>query len=247
MANKDNDPLQTQTAPNFSTFLVSPTGTLTLNEGSTVTLASGASPTQALINQSGDLLLGMEYYGSGGHANLTSYRIGTDGSLTSVSTVNPPNDGKYFLGEALNPATSALYAGLPDQSSSGIYQVSTATGDILFNQTIPNPAKPNWMTINKRGTRLYVSENSTNSVTVYKTSNALNPVQLQHLTLASGGTYGATNIALDATEAYVFVLSGNLIHTLTVQSDGTLAEVLATHKLPIPAGTQPTGMVSLSK
>ncbi|MBA3912791.1 MAG: beta-propeller fold lactonase family protein [Acidobacteriales bacterium] len=247
VANKDNDPLQPPTTPNFSTFLVSPTGVLTLNSGATITLQSGASPTQALINQKGDLLFGMEYYGSNGHANLTSYRIKLDGTLSAVSTVNPPNGGKYFLGEAQNPQTSALYAGLPDQSSLGVYQFGIATGTIAYKATVADPAKPGWLTINRRGTRLYASENAANAVTVYQTSNSLKPVQLQHLVLSSGGTFGATNLALDGTEKYLFVLTGTTLHTLSVLSDGTLAETIPAHLLPVPAGTIPTGMSTLVK
>ncbi|MBA3913906.1 MAG: beta-propeller fold lactonase family protein [Acidobacteriales bacterium] len=247
VANKDNDPLQPATKPNFSTFLASSTGSLTLNSGGTVVLPSGASPTQALINQTGDLLLGMEYYGSGGHADLTSYQIKTTGALTAISTVNPPNGGKYFLGEAQNPATSALYTGLPDQSDVGVYQFSIMSGSITFKKTVTNPSKPGWFTINSKGTRLYVTENSTSTVTVYQTSSSFSPVQLQQFTLSAGGSFGATNVALDPTEKYLFILTGSTLHTLNVLSDGTLSETIAAHLLPVPTGTIPTGMATLLK
>ncbi|MBA3916235.1 MAG: beta-propeller fold lactonase family protein [Acidobacteriales bacterium] len=246
VANKDNDPLQPPTAPNFSTFLVSPTGVLTLNTNATTALPSGSSPSQALINQKGDLLLGMLYYGTNNHASLTSYRIKINGSLSAIATVNPPNNGKNFLGEVEHPTTSALYTGLPDQNDVGIYQFGIVAGTIAFDKTVTVPGKlPGWMTINKKGTRLYVSDNSSSSVTVYKTSSSLSPAELQNFVLSSGGSFGATSIALDPTETYLFVLAGNTLHELTLLSDGTLSETIAAHLLPIPAGTIPTGMTAL--
>ncbi|MBA3913073.1 MAG: beta-propeller fold lactonase family protein [Acidobacteriales bacterium] len=249
VANKDNDPAQPPTAPNYSTFLVSPAGVVTLNSNATVNLPSGSSPTQTLINQKGDLMLGMEYYGTGGTADLTSYRIKASGNLEEITSVNPPNNGKYFLGMVEHPTTAALYTGLKDQNAVGVYQFGIATGGLVFDRTVStSPAKsPGWMTINKKGTRLYVSNNSSNSITVYKTANSLSPVQLQQITLSSGGTFGATSLALDPTETFLYVLTGNTLHMLTLQSDGTLKELIAAHALPVPTGTIPTGMATLLK
>lgn len=248
VANKDDDPLQPQTGPNLSTFLVSPSGTLTLNTGATVTLPRGSSPSQALIEGgqlAGDLLLGMQYIGTGGHGSLTSYLIGLDGSLSAQNTVTPPNSGKFFLGEV--EIDQAVYVGLPDQDMIGIYHFGSE-GTILFNYTITaSGTKPGWLTANKRRTRLYASDTGSNSIVVYKTQNIFFPTQLQSFALSSGSSLGPTKLALDATESYLFVLAGTTLHTLTLQTDGTLAETIPAHLLPVAAGTVPTGMATLLK
>lgn len=248
VANKDNDPLQPPTMPNFSTFTVSPTGTMTLNASGTVVLPTGSSPSQALINQKGDLLFGMEFIGNGTQGSLTSYRISKTGTLTPVTTVLTPNNGKFFLGEVQHPVNSVLYTGLPDQSLVGVYTFGAVSGNLIFDQTQPTVGQlPCWLVINKAGTRLYVAETGSSSVTVYDTTNSTAPVQLQHFVVKGGGSFGPTNLVLDPTEQFLFVLSGSTLHELTVASDGTLTETHNPRVLPVPTGTIPTGMATLMK
>lgn len=248
VANKDNDPLQPPTIPNFSSFTVSPTGQMTLNAGATVLLPNGSSPSQALINQKADLLFGQLFMGDGNQGSITSYRIKADGTLTPISTVLTPNKGKFFLGEILNPLNSTLYAGLPDQSQVAVYTYGVATGSMFFKSTVPSPGLlPCWMAINKEGTRLYSVETMTSTVTVFDITTSTAPVQLQHFALSAGGDFGATNAVLDPTEKFLFVLTGSTLHELNVAADGTLTEPRPSRALPVPTGTIPTGLATLQK
>jgi 6-phosphogluconolactonase (cycloisomerase 2 family) len=248
VANKDNDPLQPPTAPNWSTFTVASSGTMTLNTGATVALQQGSSPSQALISTKGDLLFGMLFLGDGTQGSLTSYRISKTGTLTPITTVTTPNSGKFFLGEVVHPINTVVYTGLPDQALFGVYTYGQATGKLTFDLTQPSPGLlPCWMAINKEGTRLYIVENGSSTITVYDVTDSLSPTQLQHVTLRTGGSFGATNVVLDPTEKFLFVLTGSSLHELNIASDGSLTETHAPRVLPVPTGTIPTGMVTLQK
>ena len=226
VANADNDPGQTQTAPNFSTFTVTSTGTLTLNPAATITLPTGSSPSQVLVNKKAKLMFGMQFLGTNNQAVLSSYRIKLDGSLSLVNSLNPPG-GTQFLGEVQHPIQLALYTGLPDVNQIGAYQFGIQNGQVFFKRSVSNQGTgPGWLAINKTGTRLYTSENGSNTVSVYDLTHFLGPFQLQHFTLAAGGSFGPTNIALDPTEQFLYVLTGNSIHVLNVATDGTLTETL---------------------
>jgi DNA-binding beta-propeller fold protein YncE len=106
---------------------------------------------------------------------------------------------------------------------------------------------PGWLAINKTGTRLYTSENGSNTVSVYDLTHFLGPLQLQHFTLSAGGSFGPTSLALDPTEQFLYVLTGAALHVLNVGSDGTLTENMAIRPLPIPPGTIATGITTLLK
>jgi len=108
-----------------------------------------------------------------------------------------------------------------------------------------------WMTSDSKGTVLYTAEPSSNSVTVYQIngSNFTKPKQLQHLVLKTGGE--ATNLKLDPTGAFLYVLAlnnppggtGNFLHVLNVSStDGSLTETLAPVSIPVPSGEIPQGL-----
>lgn len=111
VVNKDQDPARpsTSAAPNYTGFRVDPRGRLSPVPGSTVTRARGASPSQALIAPTGDLLFGADLLSG----VLQSFRIIRDGRLEqrSPTSVGFPVPGP--LGLAAHPARPLLYAGLP--------------------------------------------------------------------------------------------------------------------------------------
>ena len=65
VVNKDQDPAQDPNLvqPNYTTFRVSPSGALTPIPGSTVTVAYGSSPSQALVASHGPLVFGADFLG----------------------------------------------------------------------------------------------------------------------------------------------------------------------------------------
>ncbi len=60
VANKNEDPNQNIDAdlPNYTTFTVNADGSLTMNAGSTVDVAQGSSPSQALLSDRGHIVFG---------------------------------------------------------------------------------------------------------------------------------------------------------------------------------------------
>jgi 6-phosphogluconolactonase (cycloisomerase 2 family) len=247
VANADNDPGQTQTAPNFSSFMVTSSGNLTLNTGATITLPTGSSPAQVLVNQKAKLMFGLQLLGTNNQGVLGSYRIKLDGSMNLVNSLTPPG-GTQFLGEVQHPLQLALYVGLPDVSQIGVYQFGITNGQVFFKRTVTAPGiLPCWLAINKAGTRLYSSQTGSGTVTVYDLTHFLTPLQLQNFTLASGGTFGPTNLALDPTGLFLYVITGSSLHVLNVAADGTLTETVTPRPLPVPPGTVAVGLATLMK
>lgn len=250
VANKDQDPGQTQTAPNFSTFTVSSTGVLTLNAAGTVPLAKGSAPSNVLVNKKGSLMFGVQFLGAANSTStLTAYRIKGDGSLSLDNQLTPPAPAHLFLGLAQHPINSALYVGIPDGPEIGVYKFGITTGLLTFNSTAPNSGGlPCWLAINTAGTRLYTGDTGTNTIGVYDTSNSLSLVQLQEFTPSAGGNYPVTNVAIDPTGKFLYALTGNVLHVLTISAtDGTLTETVTPRTLPLRAGTIAVGLATVTK
>lgn len=246
VANKDADPSQTQTNPNYSTFDVAGNGTLSLNASATVQLPAGASPATALVNQRGKLLMGI-LFGTSPNS-LSAYRIHADGTLELTSTVGPPAPGTLLLGAAQHPVNSELYVGEPDLQQVASYTFGISTGILALDNTTPNSGKAIcWLITNKAGTRLYTSETNSSTISVYDITHSKLPVRMQNLALQKGAASGATNLALDPTEQFLYVLVGNGIHVLNVAADGTLSETIHPVSLPVQPGTVAQGLVTLMK
>jgi hypothetical protein len=255
--NKSSDPNQINPKkPNFQTFTVASDGTLIHNTGSQVTLAIGASPSQAAIGQQ-HLIFGLQFAGGSPNppvpSTIFSYRIRSNGTLRLNNSVSTPNPGSLFLGEVVHPTQQILYAALPADSQIGVYSYSGATGLMTFQTTVANPGGlACWLAINAAGTRLYSGESATNSVTVYDLTNPLLPVQLQHITLTATVSGSAvTNLRLDPTGQFLYAISNETsessLHVFNVAADGTLSENVAPLALPVPFGNYPIGLATLLK
>jgi len=252
VVNQAADPNQTGGTPNITSFLVDETtGNLTPVANSTIDYPAGSLPAQALVSPSGKFLFTVQFMGGGA---LTSYQVGT-GGLLNLNNSQIPARGPVFLGAAAHPKQRVVYVGMPAVNQFGVYSYNTA-GLLALAKVIVNPGVlVCWMTTNAAGTRLYTVESTSNSVTVYDVSggNFLKPVQLQHVTLMTGGN--PANVKLDPTGAFLYVLglnetgtTGNFLHVLNVSSvDGTLTETLAPLKIPIHAGEVPQGLAVVMK
>src|SRR5579862_2260715 len=84
VVNKDQDPAQNGNLvqPNYTTFQVLPNGELTPVDNSTVSVAYGSSPSQALIAAERPVVFGADFLGG----LVQSFRIAEDGRLQQ----NPP-------------------------------------------------------------------------------------------------------------------------------------------------------------
>jgi len=241
VANKDSDPFQTPTAPNYTTFQVDATGVPTMNPGSTLTLPTGTSPSQILIPKKARReILAIQFLGK----NVSSYSLTRRGIITSTSSLDIVGTP---VGGVLHPTLRNLYLTVASKD-----RLSVLTYDQDFNlsllKTLSSPGDaPCWATTNKAGTRLYTGETLSGSVTIYDITDASSPVQLQHLVL-SGAMPFATHTHLDVTEKFLYVLDRQgVLHVLDVAADGTVSETREPFNLGLPIGTVPLGVVVVSK
>ena len=244
VANKNFDPNQNIDAdvPNYTTFSVKRNGGLEMNPGSTLDLAAESGPSQAAVLGRLHLVFGLELFTS----RIASYRYDRSGLLSEVSSISPTTTNGAFLGEILHPSRRVLYAGLLSTSQLGVYSFDSA-GMISFVKSVSNDGIDIcWLRMNAAGTRLYSSESVTNTLTVYDTTDALNPVQIQHLALSVPDGF-VINIELDPTEEFLYALAGHGIHTLNVDSAGMLSETVEPTVIPTPSDDTPLGLAVIRK
>ena len=243
IVNKNEDPNQdnSATVPNYVSYSMNPDGSLTLPASSD--LAFGSSPSQALCSPKNRIFFGIEFLTS----RLTSSKLGTDRVLQPVSIFDPPpGSGDHFLGGVVNPKKRILYVGFPVGRTIGVYRYST-TGTLAFNRMVQNPGGlVCWLATNADGTLLFTSETGSGTVTSYSLAAPLNPVVLQHLDL-SGDGQTPSNIALDPSGQFLYVLAGHNLHVLNVDSAGNMSETLDPVVLPVPDGETPLGLAVIQK
>ena len=118
---------------------------------------------------------------------------------------------------------------------------------ISFVTAVPNEGIDIcWLRTNKAGTRLYSSESVTNTLTVYDTTDALNPVQIQHVTLNVPDGF-VINIELDPTGEFLYALAGHGIHILNIDAAGMLSETAAPAVIPTSSDDTPFGLAVTRK
>ena len=243
MANKNQDPGQNSDLdlPNYTTFAVQRDGSLTMNAGSTIDLAKGSGPSQALVLGRRHVMFGLEMVTS----EITSYRYDKNGLMSQLSSVAPPTGGE-FLGEIVHPRLPALYAALPQTDEIAVYKFNTS-GLLSYVRTLENEGSEIcWLIMNADGSRLYTAESASDTLTVYDTTNPLNPVQIQHVTLST--TDGPViNIEVDPTGEFLYALAGHEIHTLNVDADGMLTETVTPVAIPISTSDTPIGLAVVRK
>jgi hypothetical protein len=241
VVNKDADPLQTQTAPNYTTFSVSSSGVPTFNTGSTFTLAAGTAPSQALIRHNTPTgFIGVEFMSG----KISSYKVNRAGVLTTTNSLAAPGND---VGAVLHPTVRGLYLALPGNAEIAVYSYNV-TGTLRFLTTVANQGlSVCWLAVNAAGTRLYSAEPKSSSISVYDITNPKLPVQLQHLTVSGTGAI-PTHLRLDPTGLFLYVLDRlGVLHVLNVASDGTVMENLTPFNLGLPSGTVPLGLAVLMK
>jgi 6-phosphogluconolactonase (cycloisomerase 2 family) len=260
VVNKAQDPNQTGGIPNFSTFFFSSTGTIT-STGQSVQLRAGSSPSQVLFNPVSKILIADDFKG----AELISYRLNkTTGALTQLSSVSGAA-GAPFLGMVLHPTKSYVYAAQPSADILYAYSDAGFTGVLTQTSAFPDPGMtPCWLAMNSSGTRMYVSETASNTISVFQTGQSPNaPVLLQTLAL-SGAAGNPINIALDPTGRFLYVVhnkdviqasegtgpvmdNGTDLHVLNVATNGLLTETKPPTIFNVSSGETPVGIAVLMK
>jgi len=244
VVNKDSDPLQTPTAPNYTTFTVGAGGVPTLNTGSTFTLPVGASPAMALIRRGATTgFIGIEFMAG----TVSSYKLTRAGIMSVTNSVTMPGPTPVGVGAVLHPTVKGLYLTLPADHQVQVYGYDS-TGKLGSVGSAQNQGLAVcWDAVNATGTRLYTSETASGTISVYDLTNTKKPVQLQHMAVSGTGAL-PTHMKVDPTGQFLYVLDRlGLLHVLNIASDGTVTESLTPYNLGLPSGTVPLGVQVLMK
>jgi hypothetical protein len=264
IANQSGDFARPSTIlPNYTLMRVAGDGTLTpisddTNDTSrpfqaTVSVAGGTSPSQAYFPPGTNLLFGDDFLGG----LLQPFRTDGSGKLHALPPIALPasefgaTTPRLPLGLWSNPKQPILYVGYVTANKMGVYRYSNE-GALTFLRTVPNAGQGIcWIRVNKSGTRIYTTDTTTNQVSVYDASDPEVPVEIQTFTLEGVGN--AFQVSLSGDGKSMFVLSqrtsasfpageGNVLHTLTIQSDGTVAETGTPIVFNLPTGVRPQGV-----
>jgi hypothetical protein len=265
VVNKAGDLARTSTTlPNYTTLRVENDGKLTpfqqtANDStrafpSTVSVALGSSPSQALVIPGTNLMFGADFLGG----LIQSFSYDLDGGLHQLPPLALPvsefpdaTTPRLVLGLSHHPNLPLLYVGYTGANKLGVYQYGF-NGSLKFIRAVPNAGQAIcWIRINQAGTRLYTSETTTNSIGAYDLSNPEVPEEFQELPLADTGS--AVQFSLSSDEHYIYALSsrgvasipegqGNELHILTVDREGRLSENISPVIFHLPPDTRPQGV-----
>ncbi len=244
VVNKDSDPLQTPTAPNYTTFTVGAGGVPHLNAGSAFTLPVGASPSMALIRRGATTgFIGVEFMAG----TISSYKLTRQGIMSVTNSLALPGPTPVGVGAVLHPTVKGLYLTLPPDHQVQVYSYNS-TGKLASVGSAQNQGLAVcWAAINATGTRLYTSETASGTISVYDLTNTKAPVQLQHIAVSGTGAL-PTHMKVDPTGQFLYVLDRlGVLHVFNIAADGTVTENLTPYNLGLPSGTVPLGVQVLTK
>jgi hypothetical protein len=254
VVNKHGDPAQAsdQSLPNYTTFSVSREGVLTPIPDSTISVANGSSPSQALIRNG--VVFGADFLGGliqsfqldRGHLRQNPPVALPDTEFQGIAAPHAP------LGLETSPNASVLYVGYPTASKIGVYSLGSHRSP-HFEKTVSNSGiAVCWLRSNTSGTRLYTSNSGDHSLSVYDTTNPHEPTEIQKVVLNAVG--GSFQIELDPSNSFLYAIEqssaanipdgqGNAIHVLKIGDDGKVNELTdLVQTLSLPSGTRPQGI-----
>jgi len=221
---------------------------------STVSVASGSSPSQALVIPDAGLLFGTDFL----TGLIERFKFDRNGNLQQLSPIALPKSEfsdtttpRLPLGLWNHPLLPLLYVGFVTDGKLGVYEYDLE-GDLRFVRAVPNSGQAIcWIRTNRAGTRLYTSDTATNSISVYDLTDAENPVQIQELNLSGYGN--VLQFSLSTDEKSLYALSsrgdasipegkGNELHVLTIQQNGEVVESGTPVLFNEPNDTRPQGV-----
>ena len=260
VVNKNGDfARQSGILPNYTSFRVLRDGRLRPLEGSTVSVALGSSPTQALFVPGTNLLFGADFLGG----LLQRFNVNNDGYLRPRTPDALP--GSEFADDAtprlplglwFHPIYPLLYVGFVTENRLGVYEYNSY-GHLKFLRSVPNSGKAIcWLRVNRAGTRLYSSDTGTNSISVYDLGLPEEPREIE--TVALSGLGNVLQFSLSSDNKYLYALSsrgsaeipdgeGNILHVLAVASDGSVTEATGdAFNFHLPNGVRPQGVTTVT-
>ena len=162
------------------------------------------------------------------------------------------------LGIADSPTQKLVYIGMATVNKIAVYSYDD-TGKLAFVRAVPLPgaALPCWLHLNAAGTRLYTANAGNNTMSVLDTSNPTDPKPMQTIDLHANGN--PWDFSIDPTGKLIFLIdprarmnvppgAGQGLHTLLINSDGTLTEP-SYSPITVPTGldVNPYGMAVLGQ
>ncbi len=259
VVNQDNDPGHPGVfLPSYTTLQVLPGGKLRPIRGASVTLDRGSNPSQALSpRRHPSLVFGCEFFGG----VLRSFRMDDRGRLNQVDVQALPPDEfagsaapPFPLGLWAHPKRPLLYVGFVTINRIGVYRYD-AGGRLEFIRSVPDSGTGVcWFRTNRAGTRLYASNTTDPSISVYDLSRDPSaPIEIQKVSLR--GMSNVYQITLDPAGEFFYAVtqrnsadlpaSANALHVLKIGADGKLTEVATSPTiLPVPASTRPQGVLA---
>jgi 6-phosphogluconolactonase (cycloisomerase 2 family) len=241
--------------PSFSVSHILGSGQLIPIAGTSVVLADGSAPGQALTTNTDGLVFTQEFLGG----TLRSFIESPLGQLYELDSTPPPlepgeTSQPLPLGLWAYPTKPLLYVGLVNVNRVGVYRWLDDGKLIFLRSVLDSGAAPCWLRVNAAGTRLYVVNTGTGTIAVYDLTDPELPVQIQDAVVATGP--GALfQFSLSPDQRFLYVLEqessgaavgkSNQIHVLAVHPvTGKLTEnVAALTKLPVPPLTRSVGML----
>ena len=268
VANQSGDLARPTTIlPNYTTMRIQQDGTLIPLDGhnqssenstsrshqQTVSVAVGSSPSQAYVVPRANLLFGADFLGG----LLEQFRYDEQGKLHIQAPIALPADEfpatapRLPLGLWSHPRQPILYVGYVTVNKVAVYRYAD-NGELTFLRTVPNDGKGIcWLRTNKSGSRLYTTDTASNQISVYDTTDAEYPVEIQTYTLSGRGQ--AFQLSLSEDGEHIYALSqrsdpslpvgvGNVLHSLVIKTDGTVDETASPVALNEPNGARPQGI-----
>jgi DNA-binding beta-propeller fold protein YncE len=237
---------------NYTTFTIASDGSLTPT-GSTISLPSGADPTQAYVAPGGTMVFGTEETGFLRAMQLSSTGVLTNAPGTPVSLplsfFATVDGGRPYTvwpaGLSASPTQPVLYMGVPNASKIATYEFDTS-GVLTYTsgEADPNSYLPCWSILNADGSRLYVANAGSGNLSIWDTAtDARNPKLLQTWGLQGGGN--PWGLHFDPTGTLLFAITprnvhavpqdqGQLLHGLRVAGDGTITDEMAGSPVTLP-------------
>jgi len=268
VVNKSQDPIRKDITkpPNYTTFILNHRGELIPIPFTTFETTPGSSPSQILISRDGKFAFGNDFLGF----SLTP----SVGSLQSfplnLVKLEPSNEiplktpgAGATLGLWQHPKANVLYVGFVLDSQVGIYNINDRTGELSLSSTIDVGLAVCWIRTTKDGKHLYAVNAGPNSVSIYDSSDPLDPKFIDEIFLKEPGpnfefagftlaTSEAFSIALSPSEDFIYIVSQhsnpdfsignyNFFHILERSADGKLTENTDPLQLPVPNIYRPQG------
>ena len=224
-------------------------------------LGTNAGPTQALSTNTGPFTFTCEF----GSGTIRSFASVSDGSLNTLVPIDlqvPPQQAGAAtvpkpLGLWASPNAPILYVGFATTDQIGVYRWNEA-GQLTFVRTAPvTGAAPCWLRTSGSGNRLYVINTGNNSISWLDVTDPEVPVERQNLVVPGlAGRLVQFDVSADGLFLYVIqraitsavaAAQGTPLLVFAIDpATGSLSQVGgATVALPVPADTNPQGLVAL--